>query len=52
MCAPISVTTGGGGCTGICRAMPQIFGSLGILGVLVWNFRDLLRRFLPSKRAA
>jgi len=32
--------------------MPQIFGSLGILGVLLWNFRDLLRRFLPSKRTA
>jgi len=52
MCAPISVTTGGGGCTGICRAMPQIFGSLGIVGVLFWNFRDLLKRVLPSKRAA
>ncbi len=54
MCAPISVTTGGatGGCTGICRMMPQIFASLGILGVLIWNFRGLLVRCLPFSKAA
>ena len=46
MCAPISVTTGGasGGCTGACQVMPQILASLGIVGVLIWNFRALLLR--------
>ena len=46
MCAPITVTTGvvtGGaassGCTGICQVMPQILASMGIFGLLIWNFR-------------
>jgi len=35
-----------GGCTGACQVMPQILASLGIVGVLIWNFRNLLlRRF-------
>jgi hypothetical protein len=54
MCVPISVTTGGatGGCTGVCRMMPQIVASLSTIGVLMWNFKNLLVRWLPSKKAA
>ena len=52
MCAPITVTTGGasGGCTGICHVMPQIIASMGILGVLIWNFRGSISRRLSFKR--
>ena len=51
MCAPISVTTGGasGGCTGACQVMPQILASLGIVGVMIWNFRSLLLRLRKSR---
>ena len=51
MCAPISVTTGGasGGCAGACQVMPQILASLGIVGVLIWNFRSLLLRRVRSR---
>jgi len=54
MCAPISVATRGasGGCTGMCRVMPQLLASLGLLGVLVWNFRGLVVKYLPLKRFA
>ena len=53
MCAPITVSTGGasGGCTGACQVMPQILASLGIVGVLIWNFRSLLLRRFQKARA-
>ena len=52
MCAPITVTTGGAvsGCTGACQVMPQILASLGILGVLIWNFRGLIRKRLNFRK--
>jgi len=48
MCAPITVTTGGAvsGCTGSCQVLPQILASLGVFGVLIWNFRGLIRKRL------
>ena len=48
MCAPISVTTGGAvsGCTGICRVLPQIIASAGLVGVAIWNFRYLIGKRL------
>ena len=47
MCAPITVTTGGAvGCTGACQVMPQILASMGILGILMWNFRGSIRKRL------
>ena len=54
MCAPITVTTGGavGGCTGACQVMPQILASIGILGVLIWNFRGLIGRRLSFRRTS
>ncbi len=54
MCAPITVTTGGasGGCTGICQVAPQITGLVALVGVLVWNFKGLLRRGMGFTRAA
>lgn len=54
MCAPVSVATGGatGGCISICRIMPQILASLGIVSVLMWNFKNPLARWLHSKKAA
>ena len=54
MCAPVSVATRGasGGCTGMCRIMPQLLASLGLFGVLVWNFRGLVVRDWPLKRLA
>ena len=53
MCAPITVATGGasGGCTGACQVMPQILASLGILGVLIWNFRGSIGKRLSFKKA-
>ena len=53
MCAPITVTTGGvsGGCVGICQVMPQIIASVGIFGVLIWNFRSSISRALTFRRA-
>ena len=53
MCAPITVTTGGvsGGCVGICQVMPQIIASMGILGVLLWNFKGWFSRALSFRRA-
>ena len=52
MCAPITVTTGGasGGCTGICQVTPQIIASVGILGVLIWNFRGLIVKHLNFRK--
>ena len=52
MCAPVSVATGGSvsSCTGICAIMPQILASLGIFGVMVWNFRNALFARLRSLR--
>ena len=52
MCAPITVTTGGviSGCTGACQVMPQILASLGIAGVLLWNFRGLITKRLSFKK--
>ena len=52
MCAPVSVATGGSisGCTGICAVMPHILASLGIFGVVVWNFRNALFARLNSLR--
>ena len=52
MCAPITVTTGGAisGCTGVCQAMPQIFASLGIVGVVLWNFRGAVKKRLSFKK--
>ena len=52
MCAPITVTTGGasGGCTGICQVMSQILASLGILGVLIWNFRGSIGKRLSFRK--
>ena len=51
MCAPISVTTSaatggavGSGCVGICQTMPYILASLGIVGVLLWNFSGAIKR--------
>ena len=54
MCAPVTVTTGGGsgGCVGICQVMPQIIASIGILGVLIWNFRGLVSRLLGFRKAS
>ena len=54
VCAPITVTTGGGsgGCTGICQVMPQIIASVGIFGVLIWNFRGLVSRRLGFRRVS
>lgn len=54
MCAPVTVATGGtsGGCTGICQIAPQITGLAAVVGVLVWNFKGLLRRCLGFPRAA
>jgi hypothetical protein len=51
MCSPISVATGGaaGGCTGICRFMPQIIASLSVFGILMLNFKGLLLKALPFK---
>ncbi|RLB87710.1 MAG: hypothetical protein DRH10_08715 [Deltaproteobacteria bacterium] len=48
MCAPITVTTGGatGGCSGVCRLMPQIIASLSVIGVLILNFKGLLGKCL------
>ncbi len=52
MCAPITVTTGGAvsGCTGVCQVMPQILASMGILGVLIWNFRGLISKRLSFSK--
>ena len=46
MCAPVTVTTGGasGGCVGVCQVVPQIIGLSALAGVLLWNFRGLLRK--------
>jgi flagellar biogenesis protein FliO len=54
MCAPVSIVTGGtvSGCTGVCQMMPQIFASLGIVGVLIWNFRDLIRKRLSFRKTS
>ena len=59
MCSPISVATGGatGGCTGLCSALPQIFASLGVFGVLLLNFKGLLLKafsfnWMPFSRKA
>ena len=54
MCAPITVTTGGSvsGCTGICQVMPQIIASMGIFGILIWNFRGLVSRHLGFRKAS
>ncbi len=54
MCAPVSIVTGGAvnGCTGVCQAMPQIFASLGIVGVLIWNFRDSIRKRLSFRKTS
>ena len=51
MCSPISVATGGttGGCTGICRFMPQIIASLSVFGVLMMNFKGLLFKAVSFK---
>ncbi len=48
MCAPVTVTTGGAisSCTGACQVMPQILASMGIVGVLLWNFKGLVRKRL------
>jgi len=53
MCAPVTVTTGGGsgGCVGICQVMPQIIASIGILGVLIWNFRSFITKSLGLRKA-
>jgi hypothetical protein len=53
MCAPITVATGGasGSCTGICQIAPQITGLAALVGVLVWNFKGLLRRGLGFTKA-
>ncbi len=52
MCAPLTVTTGGvsGGCIGICQVMPQILASAGILGIVIWNFRGLVRRHVGFRK--
>jgi hypothetical protein len=52
MCAPVTVTTGGasGGCTGICQVTPQIIASVGILGVLIWNFKGAVSRLLGFRK--
>ena len=52
MCAPITVTTGGAvsGCTGVCQVMPQIVASMGIFGVLIWNFRGSIRKRLSFRK--
>jgi hypothetical protein len=54
MCAPVSVATGGasGGCSGLCQVMPQLLASLGVLGVLIWNFKGLVVRYWPFTRLA
>jgi len=54
MCTPISVTTGGavGGCTGICRVLPQIIASTGLVGVVIWNFRYLIGKRLSFRKAS
>ena len=54
MCAPITVATGGasGGCTGMCQVTPWIIGSMGILGILVWNFRGWMGRHLGFTKAS
>ena len=54
MCAPITVTTGGvvSGCTGACQVMPQILASLGILGILIWNFRGSIKKHLSFRKTS
>ena len=54
MCAPITVATGGasGGCTGICQVAPQITGLAALVGVLVWNFKGLLRKSLGFRKVS
>jgi len=54
MCAPVTVTTGGAisGCTGVCQVMPQILASLGILGILIWNFRGSIKKRLSFRKAS
>jgi hypothetical protein len=32
--------------------MPQLLASLGLFGVLFWNFRSLAVKYLPFKRLA
>ena len=53
MCAPVTVATGGAasGCTGACQVKPQIIASLGILGVVVWNFRGFVGKSLDFGKA-
>jgi len=53
VCAPISVTTGGAvsGCTGICQVVPHIIASVGLLGVVIWNFRGSIGRRLGLGKA-